>query len=141
MLREDSYSGAFTIVLPTLAALLFLAALIALITGLSLAFPRPAFIGLWSLNRDAYDSFTHLGWVAIAVVLALACIAAATAVGLMLHKRWAWFIALLLFVSNGAGDLISLIRTHNALRFGSGIAIATAFIVLLTLPQIRRTLR
>ena len=133
-------AGAFSVVLPTLAALLFLAALIALVTGLALLLPGPAWIPMWNLNREAFDSFRRLGGVAEAFLLALAIIAAAAAVGLLMHKRWAWWIALLLFAANGAGDLVSMVRTHDVVRFGSGVFIAAGFIFLLALPPVRRTL-
>jgi hypothetical protein len=139
MAQRANPSGAFSVVLPTLAALLFLAALMALFTGLTLAFPGPRWIPLWNLNRDAYDSFHRMGWIAVIVLVTVACIAGVAAVGLALHKRWAWRIALLLFVVNGTGDLVSAVRTHEAARFGSGVLIAAAFVILLTLPQVRRS--
>jgi uncharacterized membrane protein len=141
MAQRDSTSGAFSVVLPTLAALLFLAALIALVTGLSLLFPGPGWIAMWNLNRPAYDSFHRLGWIAEAFLLSLSVIAASAAVGLLLHKKWAWCIAVILFVVNGAGDLISVIRTHDVLRFGSGVLIAGGFVFLLMLQPVRRTVR
>jgi hypothetical protein len=49
-------------------------------------------------------------------------------------------MAVLLFLVNGAGDLVSLIRTDDVLRFGSGMAIAAGFILLLSLPPVRRDL-
>jgi hypothetical protein len=134
-------SGSFSVVLPTLAALLFLAALVAILTALALAFPSPIWTPMWNLNPDAYQSFHHLGPLAILLLLALACISAAAASGLLLHKKWAWWIALLIFVANGVGDLISLLRTHQIVRFGSGVLIAAGFVLLLSLPLVRRTLR
>ena len=141
MAQSSADSGSFIVVLPTLAALLFLAALIALITGLALVFPGPIWIPMWNLNREAYESFHHLGWIAIGFLFVLAVVCASAAAGLLLRKRWAWWIALLLFAANGAGDVVSLVRTHEAARFGSGVLIAASFIALLSLPQVRRSLR
>lgn len=139
MAQNSNPSGAFSVVLPTLAALLFLAALIALVTGLALAFPGPMWIPMWNLNREAYEGFHHMGSAAEGFLFLLAILCAAAAIGLLLHRRWAWWIALLLFVTNGAGDVISLVRTGEVLRFGSGAVIAMAFVLLLMLPPVRRT--
>jgi hypothetical protein len=141
MVQANAQSGAFSVVLPTLALLLFLAALIAVITGIALLFPGPAWIPMWNLNREAYDSFHRLGEIAVVVLFALSLVSATASLGLLFRKRWAWWIGLLLFATNGAGDLVSLIRTGEVLRFGSGALIATGFIVLLLLPQVRQRLR
>lgn len=133
-------SGSFTVVLPTLAALFFLAALVAALTNLALLFPSPMWMPMWNLNPDAYESFHHLGWIAVLGLFCLACVSAMTGAGLLLHKRWAWWIALIMFAMNGAGDVISLLRTHELARFGSGVLIAAGFILLLVLPPVRRSL-
>ena len=140
MARAEPQAGAFSVVAPTLAAMLLLAALIAILTALALAFPGPTWIPFWNLNREAYDSFHHLGWIAVASLLVLGCIAGAAAIGLLLHRRWAWWMAVLIFITNAAGDIISLIRTDEALHYGSGILIAAGFVFLLCLPQVRRSL-
>jgi hypothetical protein len=121
--------------------MLFAAALLAFSAALALVFPGPAWIAFWNLNPAAWDSLHRLGWNAVSFLLVLGCTAGSAAVGLMLHKRWAWWIAILLFLINAAGDLISLIRTNDTLRFGSGIAIASGFVLLLMLPPVRRSLR
>jgi hypothetical protein len=141
MAQANPQSGTFSAVLPTLAALLLLATFIALITGIALLFPGPAWIPMWNLNREAYDSFHRLGAIAVVVLFALAGVSATAAAGLLLRKRWAWWIALGLFATNGTGDLVSLIRTREILRFGSGALIAAAFILLLVLPQVRQRLQ
>jgi hypothetical protein len=132
-------SGAFSVVLPTLAAMLFLAALVGLVAALALLFPGPAWIPMWNLNREAYESLHHLGRIAEVFLLGVGSIAAGAAAGLLMHKRWAWWIALLLFAANDAGDLLSIVRTHEIVRFGSGVVIASGFIVLLVLPPVRRS--
>ena len=132
-------SGSFYVVLPTLGAGAFLAALIAIITGIALAFPGPAWAPMWSLNPQAHEAFTRLGWTAVPLLGVLACLSALAGAGLILRKRWAWRLALLGLSVNGAGDLASLILTHQFVRFGSGILIAAGFIFLLALPPVRRS--
>ena len=128
-------------VLPTLAAMLFLASLVALVTGFALLFPGQMWAPMWDLNREAYVSFRRLGPAAEIFLFSLALVSGAAAVGLLLHRRWAWWVALLLFAVNGAGDGVSLMRTGDVLRFGSGLLIAGGFVVLLLLPLVRRSLR
>ena len=141
MTHSESTGTSFSVVLPTLAALLFLASLVALVTGLALMFPDPIWAPMWNLNREAYESFHRIGTTSEVFLLSLAFVSGAAAVGLLLHRRWAWWIALLLFAANGAGDVVSLVHTGDALRFGSGVAIASGFVVMLLLPAVRRTVR
>jgi len=131
-------SGAFRVVLPTLGALAFLAAFIAALTGLALLFPSPMWMPMWNLNPEAYVAFHRLGWLAELLLFGLSCISVVVGAGLLLRRRWAWWIALLGMAANGAGDLVSLVWTHEFVRFGFGVLIASGFIVLLTLPPVRR---
>jgi hypothetical protein len=141
MAQATVQSGSFSVVLPTLAAMLCLVSLVALITGIALAFPDPMWKPMWDLNREAYVSFRRIGPASHIFLFSLAGISGAAAVGLLLHRRWAWWIALLLFAVNGAGDVVSLVHTGDVLRFGSGVAIASGFVVMLLLPAVRRTVR
>ena len=141
MAQANAQSGAFSVVLPTIAAMLLLAALVALVIGIALAFPDPMWKPMWDLNREAYVSFRRIGAAAEIFLFSLAVVSGAAAVGLLLHRRWAWWVALLLFAVNGAGDGVSLMHTGDVLRFGSGLLIAGAFVVLLLLPPVRRSLR
>jgi hypothetical protein len=141
MAQANAQSGSFSVVLPTIAALLMLASLVALVTGFALTFPGPLWDPMWNLNSEAYESFRRIGIASELFLFTLAFISGATAVGLLLHRRWAWWIALLLFAVNGAGDVMSLVRTGDMLRFGSGVLIAGGFVLLLLLPPVRRSLR
>lgn len=138
--QRSSSAGGFSVVLPTLGALAFLAALVASLTGLALAYPSPTWMPMWNLNPQAYEAFHRLGRAAEIMLFIVACLSAITAVGLVLRRRWAWWLALLGMAANGAGDLVSLVLTHQFVRFGSGVLIAAGFIVLLALPQVRRSL-
>lgn len=135
---QNTRAGAFSVILPTLAALLFLAAVVAVVTGLALVFPGPVWIPMWNLNPEAYESFHRLGSTAEIGLFSLAVVSAAASAGLLLRKRWAWWIAMVLFAVNGAGDLVSVIRTGEVVRFGSGVLIAAGFILLLAIPAVRR---
>ena len=93
---------------------------------------------MWNLNPMAYQAFHRLGRTAELLLLGVACLSATAASGLLLGRRWGWWMALLLFATNGAGDFVALIRTGDLIRFGSGVLIAAAFIALLCLPAVRR---
>lgn len=133
-------SSSFSVVLPALGALLFLAALIALTTGLALIFPGPMWDPMWNLNPEAYQTFSRLGRIAELSLFGLACLSVVTGAGLVRRKRWAWWFALIGLAANGVGDLVSVFRTHNVARFGSGVLIAAGFVFLLAIPPVRRSL-
>jgi hypothetical protein len=141
MAQSGNPSGAFSVVLPMLGILLFLAALVAMICAISFLFPGPVWIPLWNLNPAGYETFHHLGWRAVAFLLAMATISGTTATGLWMCRRWAWWSAMMLFAANAIGDLVSFMSTSDVLRFGAGIAVTAGFVVLLMLPLVRRSLR
>jgi len=72
------------------------------------------------------------------MLLALAVVALVTAVGLLVGKKWSWWVAVLLFSVNGLGDLITLIAARDLARSGSGVLVASLFLYLLMRPDARR---
>jgi hypothetical protein len=140
MTQSNSSPSQFSVVLPTLGALLFLAALVAMLTGLALLFPSPMWMPMWNLNPEAYEAFHRLGRIAELLLFCLACLSVVTGAGLIKRRRWAWWLALLGLACNGAGDLVSMLLTHNLVRFGSGVLIAAGLVFLLALPPVRRSL-
>lgn len=60
------------------------------------------------------------------------------AAGLLRRKKWAWWLALLLFAVNGSGDLVSFILTRDWLRSLSGVMIAAGFVYSLSRSSVRR---
>lgn len=120
-----------------IAGTLSLAAAIAAITGFSLLFPNAIWDRMWALNRPAYVAFTRFGMFSGAGLLALAGLAAATAIGLLGRMKWGWWAAVVLFAVNGLGDLITLTVTHDLARSGSGVLIALFFLYLLTRTEVR----
>jgi len=121
-----------------IAAILSLAAVIATVTGISLLFPNPIWDRMWNLNRPAYVAFAGLGRLSGALLLTLAVVALATALGLLAGKKWSWRAAVVLFAVNGLGDLITLIVAHDLARSGSGVLVASLFLYLLTRADTRR---
>jgi hypothetical protein len=126
------------VILTVVAAFLFLAALVALVTETSLLFPRPIWNGLWSLNRPALIAFQKLGIISGILLLALGAGAGAVGAGLLRRRKWAWWFAVALFTTNGLGDLVTLFATPDLIRAGSGILIACMFLICLNRPGVKR---
>ncbi|MGD0735730.1 MAG: hypothetical protein ABR976_11310 [Terracidiphilus sp.] len=126
--------------LVVVAAFLLLAAVIALVTGISLLFPNPVWNSLWNLNRPAYIAFEKFGRLSGVLLLAVCAGACAAGVGLLRRRRWAWLIAVTLFAMNGLGDLASLFLMHDLVKGFSGLLVAGVFLYLLTRPGLKRAL-
>jgi hypothetical protein len=120
------------------AGFLFIATPVALVTGISLLFPNPWWNRMWALNPAAYAAFSRLGAVSGVMLLALGMVTALTGSGLLLGKRWAWWIAIAIFAVNGLGDAFTLFVKRDALRGGSGMLIALGFLFWLSRPAVRR---
>jgi len=120
------------------ASFLFAATAIAAVVGTSLIFPNPLLDRLWELNRPAFALFHAFGRISGALLLALGIGTAAAARGLLNGKKWAWWFAVVLFSINGAGDVVSLVATGDLFRTVVGVAVAAAFLYLLTRPHVRR---
>ena len=123
--------------IPIVAAFLFLATAIAVLTGTSLLFPNPLLDRLWELNQPAAAGFRALGRVAGVLLLGLGVGTAAAAIGLLQCKKWAWWFAMILFAINGCGDVVSLYVTGDLVRSAAGVAVAAAFLYYLSRPAVR----
>ena len=123
---------------PVVAAFLFAATAIAVVTGVSLLFPNLLLHRLWDLNRPAAAAFQAAGRIAGAPLVALGVGTAAAGNGLLRRRKWAWWFAVALFSVNGCGDAASFWITHDLVRSASGIAISAAFLCFLIRPGVRR---
>ena len=119
------------------AAFLAAAAMIALVTGITLLIPRTPLDQIWQLNPAAHQAFAAAGRASGSGLLALACAVALAAKGLLNGRRWAWQLTILLFALNGMGDLVSLFLTRDRIRGASGILVAGGFLFLLLRPSVR----
>lgn len=124
-------------IVTTIAVFAWMACGIALVTGLSLAYPGTVLDRIWTLNPRAYAAFARMGRLSGVLLLLLCPVAAATAAGLLHRRRWGWWLALVTFGVNGLGDLASLVMTHEWLRAGSGVLIAGVFLSLLLRADVR----
>ena len=130
----DSRPTAVTIV----ASFLYVATGIAVVVGLSLLFPNPLMDRLWKLNRPAEAAFRSVSRLSGVVLVLLAVGTFAAAKDLLRQKAWAWWFAVVLFIVNGVGDLVSFATTGDWLRSGSGVVISSGFLWALSNRQVRR---
>jgi uncharacterized membrane protein YhaH (DUF805 family) len=123
---------------PIVAVFLFLAAAMAAIVGTSVLFPNRLMDRLWELNRPGAALFQAVGRVAGVFLLVLGGGSAAAGVGLLHGRKWAWWLAVALFVVDGTGDVVSFPFTRDLLRTAVGVAVSAAFLCSLTRPAARR---
>jgi hypothetical protein len=119
------------------AAFLWIAMLIGLVVGVALLFPGTFPDRMWVYNRPAHAAFQTVGKTSGAGFLVLGLIVGVTAGGLSCGRRWAWWLAILIFALNGIGDLFGLLATRDLLRSGSGLVIAIGFLVVLLRRNVR----
>jgi len=123
------------------AAFLFAAAAISFVVGVSLLYPFPWSDSLWQLNPTAASSLRPIGKPLAAGLMLLGGALAAAVMGLLRHRPWAWYFAVIVVAMNGAGDIVSFSFTRDWLHSGSGIAVAGVFLFVLTRPSVRRDFR
>ena len=123
---------------PIVAGFLFAASAIAAVVGCSLLFPGTLLDRLWELNKPGAAAFRALGRASGVLLLVLGAGTLGAAFGLLQHKTWAWWFAVVLFAVNAAGDAVGLVLTGDWLRSASGILISSAFLYALTRRSVRR---
>ena len=122
----------------TITVFLFFATAAACVTGISLLFPGSVLSSIWELNRPAYVAFAPFRRVAGLLLLTLGALCAVLTLGVLRRKRWAWWGAVLLLGVHCMGDLVTLVLYRDVVKGGSGVLIASLFLVLLLLPATRR---
>ena len=120
-----------------IAGFLFVATLIAVVVGSSLIFPGKLLDWLSQFNKPGMAAIQRLKSVFGVSLLALAVGTVVTGIGLLRRQRWAWYFAVILFIVNGFGDLVSFFLTRDAVRSFFGVAICSAFLYALVRPSTR----
>src|SRR5438094_8819762 len=95
-----------------ISVILLASTAIALITGVSLAFPGTFLDRIWALNRGAYIEFVTLGRPAGISLMILGLICAVASAGLLKRRKWGWWLGGGLFVGNVAGDATRVFNGH-----------------------------
>jgi hypothetical protein len=119
------------------AAFLWIAMLVSLVVGAALLFPGTFLDRIWVYNRPAHAAFQTVGKTSGVGFLVLGLVVGAAAGGLSCGRRWAWWLAILIFALNGIGDLVGLLATRDPLRSGSGFVIAVGFLLVLLHRNVR----
>lgn len=129
------------ITVPIVAGFLFAATAVAVVVGCSLLFPGTLLDRLWDLNKPGEAAFRALGRAAGVLLLVQGAASLAGALGLLRHRNWAWWLAVVLFATTAAGDATGLVVAGHWLRSASGILISSAFLYALTRRPVRRYFR
>ena len=121
-----------------IAIIVFIAALLALIVGISIFVPGTPLDMIWSVKNSFPTGFkssvTGIIFGYFIVILGFLLISAVY--GLLKGMRWAWWVVLVVFLINGIGDVVSVI-SGGGLNGISGIVIISAFIIYMTRPNVR----
>ena len=116
---------------------LFVATIIALITGESLLFPNALLEYMWKFNPQGAALFHSIGRVSGVFLLALGIVTFFAALGLLRGRLWAWWFGVLLFSTDVCGNIVSYFLTHDALRSIAGAIISATFLFFLCRHSVR----
>jgi hypothetical protein len=110
------------------------------ISAVSLTFPGSFLEPIWKLNPRAREGFSQMGgWsIVLMSVVCAACIS--TTVGLWRGRWWGYWLALLMLMTNLAGDLINVI-TGTEPRAAVGIPVVLFILAYLLRYQNRDRFR
>jgi hypothetical protein len=121
------------------AIIVFIAAVLALIVGISTIFPGTPLDVIWTLKNSFPAGFrnTSTGIIFGYFLLILSLIMFYAAYGLTKGRKMAWWITIIIFAANGIGDTVSL-ALGGGIDGISGILIAAAFLFYLTRPGVKK---
>lgn len=119
------------------AIFLFLATIVALITGESLLFPNTLLDNLWKINPEGAALFHSIGRASGLFLLALGVGTFFATLGLLRGQPWAWWFGVFLFAIDACGNIVSYFLTHDALRSISGAIISATFLFFLCRYSVR----
>ena len=137
--QQENASCARRPATPVVAGVFFaIATGITAVTGISLLVPGSLLDAMWRIKPDEHQQLLSAGVPVSIGFFGLSAIMAMTSIGAFLRRRWAWWLAIVVFMLNGIGD---------ALRIGFGAKIAgvagvsaVALILFwLTRPRVRAT--
>ena len=122
---------------PILMGLFFaIATAITLATGFSLLWPGSALDAMWRIKPEEHQQLLRAGLLAAVGFVGLAAIMAITSVGAFLRRRWAWWLAIIIFIINGIGDGVR--GMFGAPAEGViGVAVVAVILLWLTRPPVR----
>ncbi len=113
-----------------------IATVIALVTGFSLLWPGSALDAMWRIKPEEHQQLLRAGLPAAVGFVGLAAIMAIASRGACLRRRWAWWLAMTIFIINGIGDAVR--GMFGAPAEGViGVAVVAVILLWLTRPLVR----
>lgn len=121
-----------------IAIISFLAGITALVVGISVVIPGTPLDTLWTLNSSFPADFqlTLAGKVFGIIILFFSPLIMYIGLGLLKGRKWAWWMAVIIFAANGIGDA-ARIALGGVVEGIFGILIVLGFIYYLTQPEVR----
>jgi hypothetical protein len=114
------------------------AALITMVAAFSLLAPDTPLDEIWRIKPREHQLLLAMGLLASIGFLLLAVSMALASIGCFLRRKWAWHLALVIFLANGVGDGIRII-TGEPLPGLVGVLVVGLVIFWLTREGVRRS--
>ena len=121
----------------SLAAFFLFGVAMCALTIVTLAFPGSVLEPVWRLNPDAHRSFRSIGPWAFVLMATVGAACLFSAIGLFRRAPWGRVLAVLVLVTNLAGDVAASLLRHDA-RTLIGLPIGGAMIALLLSRPVKR---
>lgn len=117
-----------------------IAAILALIIGISIIIPGTPLDVLWTLKNSFPVGFksTFIGIIFGYFLLILGLIMLYIIHGLIKGRKWAWWITIIVFTVNGIGDAVSVAFGDGGVDGISGVLIAAVLLFYLTRPGVKK---
>jgi hypothetical protein len=124
---------------PIVAGVFFtIATGITAVKGLSLLLPGSVLDVMWRIKPEEHEQLLSSGVPASAGFFGLSAIMAITSIGVFLRRRWAWWLAIIVFVINGIGDAIRA-ALGAAVEGVVGVSAVALILFWLMRPGVRAT--
>jgi hypothetical protein len=124
---------------PMVAGVFFAVATgITAVTGISLLLPGSILDAMWRIKPDEHEQLLSAGVPAPVGFCCLSAIMAITSIGAFLRRRWAWWLAIMVFIINGIGDAIRA-ALGAAVEGVVGVSAVALILFWLTRPCVRAT--
>ena len=124
------------VALAAMGAFLVFGACMALLAGVTLAWPGTLLDRIWALNPTAHTEMAPLGrWIGVPFLF-LSFMLAAAAVGWFQRRFWGWLLAVLVIAVQLLGDAVNLVR-GTYLQGAAGILIAGLLLAYLLSRPVR----
>jgi hypothetical protein len=121
------------------ALIVFVAALLALIVGITIFIPGTPLDMIWTVKNSFPTGFrsSSTGIIFGYFIIILGLILISAVWGLLKGKKWAWWTVIIVFLVNGIGDALS-VAFGGGVNGISGVVIISVFIIYLTRSNVKK---